>query len=276
MPRRIGSVAPAMFATLLLASAVPFLPSNAARAAEECLAAPKTQTPQGRHWYYRLDHVKGRKCWYLGVAGIKTRQAAPQTVPQVTPHVDKPAQPLTPLGRETAGDVLLAPGQIGQPTKETSPASTADATPQGAASTMQWLVPPQPAATMEREPADAPVGEERAATVAEATDARDDATTQQPAAIETAEATGVTPQWLFLLIAAALAISGIVVPFKIAAARRRRIRIDGYRTVPPPRPANERIPPRFDSPITPPRRPAATDDDETLRQILRSWERRAA
>ncbi|MFL6972290.1 MAG: hypothetical protein ACJ8F2_10290, partial [Xanthobacteraceae bacterium] len=80
-----------------------------------------------------------------------------------------------------------------------------------------------------------------------------------------------------LLIAAALAISGIVVPFKIAAARQRRIRIGGYRTVPPAPPVRERIPPRLDSPGAPPLPPAGTgDDDEALRQILRSRERRAA
>jgi hypothetical protein len=273
MPRRIGSIAPVVLATLVLAPAVPFLPSNAARAAEECLASPKSYAPPGRHWYYRSDRAKGRKCWYLGGAGIKTRQAAPQELPQATPHVDKPAQPLAPLGRETAGDVLSS-GQIGQPTQEASPASTADATPQGAAPTSQWLVPPQPAAIMERETAPAPAAQERAVTDAATTDADDAATPRPPAAIEAADSMGLTPQWMFLLIAAALAISGILVPFKIAAMRRRRIRIGEYRTVPPPRPGAERIPPRFDGLITP-RRPAAADDDETLRQILRR-DRRAA
>ena len=134
MPTRIGSIAPAMFAALLLASAVPLLPSHAARAAaaDDCLAAPKSQAPQGRHWYYRIDRVNGRKCWYLGAAGTKTRQAAPQEA-QAAPHVQKPVRPLPPLGRDTAGDVL-PPAQIEPSSKETAPASIAEATPQGAAS----------------------------------------------------------------------------------------------------------------------------------------------
>jgi hypothetical protein len=259
-----------VFAACLSAAAVSLLPGSAARAAEECLAAPKSTTPQGRHWYYRFDRAKGRKCWYLGVAGIKTRQAPPLELTQTAPHVDQPE--LTPLGRETTGDVLLAPEQIGQ----VPPARIADATPLGAASTMQSLVLPQPAATLERETIDAPVAQERAASDAPAADTDDAAMPQQAAAMETAETMGLTPQWMFLLIAAALAISGILVPFKIAAVRRRRIRIADYRTVPPPRPAAERIPPRFDTPMASPRRPAAADDDETLRQVLRSRDRRAA
>jgi hypothetical protein len=267
----------------MLAAAVPFLPNHAARAAEECLAAPKSYAPPGRHWYYRSDRAKGRKCWYLGAAGIKTHQATSQDVPRAAPQVDKPARPLAPLGRETAGDVL-PPAQVEPSTKETSPASTpmtqgaSTAMTQGAA--MQWLVPPQPAAAMEREPADAPVVGERVVTDAQATEATvpteaaDAAPPRPPALIETVDSTDLTPRWMFVLIAAALAISGIVVPFRIAAAWRRRIRIGGYSTLPPPPPVNQRIPPRFDDPIAPPLRPAA-DDDETLRQILRR-DRRAA
>src|SRR5262245_60999285 len=162
MPRRIGSIAPAMFAALLMASAVPFLPGSPAGAAEECLAGPKSSTPQGRHWYYRLDRATGRKCWYLGALGLRTRQAAPQET-QPAPHAAKPARPLPPLRRETAGDVL-PPAQIGQPQKEASAASTADAVTQGAGPAAQWLAPPPAPAAMEREPADAPVREALATT----------------------------------------------------------------------------------------------------------------
>ena len=33
--------------------------------AEDCLAAPNAASPAGQHWYYRIDRVKQRKCWYL-------------------------------------------------------------------------------------------------------------------------------------------------------------------------------------------------------------------
>jgi hypothetical protein len=199
---------------------------------------------------------------------------------------------VAPLGREVAGDTLLPPAQAEQSTlppapagqstlppapagqSETSPASTGGILMQSPASAVQWLDQSNPAAAVERDTSDAPVAEERVATEPQATDAAD-AAPPQPAAIETAESTGLTPQWMFLVIAAALAISGIVVPFKIAAARRRRIRIDGYRTAPPAPPTSKRIPPRFDDPTAAGRRPSA-EDEETLRQILRSRDRRAA
>jgi hypothetical protein len=46
-----------------------------ASAADECLAAPKGASPQGSHWYYRLDKSTGRKCWYLGPQGAKLQGA---------------------------------------------------------------------------------------------------------------------------------------------------------------------------------------------------------
>src|SRR5206468_9606282 len=34
-------------------------------AADSCLSAPKGATPSGSHWYYRIDRVTKRQCWYL-------------------------------------------------------------------------------------------------------------------------------------------------------------------------------------------------------------------
>jgi hypothetical protein len=36
------------------------------RAADDCLAGPNAATPQGSHWYYRVDRATHRECWYLG------------------------------------------------------------------------------------------------------------------------------------------------------------------------------------------------------------------
>jgi len=33
--------------------------------ANECLAAPNASSPQGQHWYYRIERPNHRKCWYL-------------------------------------------------------------------------------------------------------------------------------------------------------------------------------------------------------------------
>jgi hypothetical protein len=39
--------------------------SGTARAADGCIAEPGTETPQGKHWYFRIERGTGRHCWYL-------------------------------------------------------------------------------------------------------------------------------------------------------------------------------------------------------------------
>src|SRR5262245_57635118 len=52
--------------------------SSARSNADECLAKPNGLTPQGQHWYYRIDHANnGRQCWYLR-AGSGRVQRAPR------------------------------------------------------------------------------------------------------------------------------------------------------------------------------------------------------
>ncbi len=52
-------------------------------AADACRSAPKGATPPGSHWYYRLDRVTKRQCWYLREEGDATddkfARAAPPT-----------------------------------------------------------------------------------------------------------------------------------------------------------------------------------------------------
>jgi len=48
-----------------------FVPANA-----ECLAGPNRLSPPGTHWFYRLDRVDRRKCWYLGPLGKKAAASA--------------------------------------------------------------------------------------------------------------------------------------------------------------------------------------------------------
>ena len=47
-----------------LVAGAPFAIPHAANAAE-CLTEPRQDTPQGQHWYYRLERGTKRHCWYL-------------------------------------------------------------------------------------------------------------------------------------------------------------------------------------------------------------------
>ena len=53
---------------------------SVASATDDCLGGPKAGAPQGKHWYYRLDHAAHRKCWFLGPKGARAvRRAVPKT-----------------------------------------------------------------------------------------------------------------------------------------------------------------------------------------------------
>src|SRR5437667_1743035 len=75
-------------------------------AADSCLTAPKGATPSGSHWYYRIDRVTKRQCWYLreesDAADDKfARAAPPASAPAATsapaaasaPAAEEPASP---------------------------------------------------------------------------------------------------------------------------------------------------------------------------------------
>jgi len=77
IPRPIGLIA--LVYTLFSAGAGVGVPAIIARA-DDCLTAPNSPTPQGSHWYYRMDWPRQRKCWYL-----RTPDQPPQEAPQVVP-----------------------------------------------------------------------------------------------------------------------------------------------------------------------------------------------
>jgi hypothetical protein len=51
--------------------------NGAVLAAGTCLEGPNLKAGQGGHWYYRVDRVNHRKCWYSTETGLKTNGGAP-------------------------------------------------------------------------------------------------------------------------------------------------------------------------------------------------------
>jgi hypothetical protein len=62
IPRRMALLV--MGITIALAAVNVTVTSS--RAGDDCLAGPNTTAPQGSHWYYRVDRLSHRECWYLG------------------------------------------------------------------------------------------------------------------------------------------------------------------------------------------------------------------
>ena len=75
--------------------------SSARSAADDCLAEPNGPTPQGQHWYYRIDHANnGRQCWYLraetGPVQKKSRQTEPNSSKAMAQAIPAPTRPTAP------------------------------------------------------------------------------------------------------------------------------------------------------------------------------------
>jgi hypothetical protein len=65
MPNRTAKFVSALIASFLAGAPLTTVSYGAADPADECLSGPKGQTPQGGHWYYRIDRATKRHCWYL-------------------------------------------------------------------------------------------------------------------------------------------------------------------------------------------------------------------
>src|ERR1700726_2333761 len=89
MPNRAAKFRSAMLASLVSVIALVMLSNGAARAADDCLTAPKDQTREGGHWYYRIDHATKRHCWYLRQEGEKPSK----TIASTSPPSEKPTAP---------------------------------------------------------------------------------------------------------------------------------------------------------------------------------------
>ncbi len=95
----------AAVAALLLSGIGGGLPIDSAKADDNCVSAPGAAAPAGQHWYYRIDRVKQRKCWYLHAimplaihAAAKLRAAPAEPVDAVaTPQPLSAATPQWPF-----------------------------------------------------------------------------------------------------------------------------------------------------------------------------------
>jgi len=94
MPDRAAKFVSAIFASALAGTALAAVMPDAARAVDDCLAVPKGETPEGSHWYYRIDRASKRHCWYLRGEGEKLSQTAPaNSSATATPAATAPMQP---------------------------------------------------------------------------------------------------------------------------------------------------------------------------------------
>ena len=84
MPSRTAKFVSAIFASFLASAPLTTVSHSATVAADDCLAGPKGQTPQGAHWHYRVERSTKRHCWYLADQRTPRSQAAAANSPAST------------------------------------------------------------------------------------------------------------------------------------------------------------------------------------------------
>lgn len=79
MPERAAKFVSAILAGILAGTTLA-RPSHAETPVpDDCLLSPKGETPQGSHWFYRIEHGTKRHCWYLR-EGERLSQSSPQNI----------------------------------------------------------------------------------------------------------------------------------------------------------------------------------------------------
>jgi hypothetical protein len=111
MSHRAAKFASAILASFLVNAPLTTISYSAASAADDCLLEPKDQTPQGGHWFYRIERGTKRHCWYLRDENDKLSQTAPTNIlPAVKPVSPSP---------ETTGQRSLADARAELPLPHT-------------------------------------------------------------------------------------------------------------------------------------------------------------
>ncbi len=129
MPNRTAKFVSALIASFLAGALLTTASYGAADPADECLSGPKGQTPQGSHWYYRIDHATKRHCWYLA----DQREPLSQTAASNSSASAKPPQQEAEAAMQTSVANAHAelptqnPVELTNRSAEIAPASSANA-----------------------------------------------------------------------------------------------------------------------------------------------------
>jgi hypothetical protein len=139
MPNRTAKFVSIVFASLVAGAALTTMSHGQTPTADDCLAGPKDHTPQGAHWYYRIEHPSNRHCWYLKGDQDKVAQTAP-------PNASAPAKPMA-QPAETAMPRSVADARAELPAPQTPdaanspPTNAPDPNPQRSIVATRWLDP---------------------------------------------------------------------------------------------------------------------------------------
>jgi hypothetical protein len=103
-------------------------------AADGCQSAPKGTTPSGSHWYYRIDRVTKRQCWYLREESDAADNKFARAAPPASAAEEPAAPPQRTVTRKSIADARAE--WISQPTRaEPNPPARIEPRPVAAVAT---------------------------------------------------------------------------------------------------------------------------------------------
>jgi len=142
MPNRTAKFVSAVFASLVAGAPLTTTSHGATPAVDDCLAGPKGQTPEGGHWYYRIEHPSNRHCWYLRGEHDKIAQvAAPNPSALAKPVAPNTTTPMQPSIANAHAELPAAQVPVGQDTDSSQPSNSADANLQRSVVASRWPDP---------------------------------------------------------------------------------------------------------------------------------------
>lgn len=237
MSLRTAKLVSAIFASLLAAAPFVTVSHSAPAEADKCLSNPKGAAPAGGHWYYRVDRVTKRACWYIGNAREKTSRAASETSPvanSVSPPNDAGTPPSIANARAEwplpqARGAAEAPALTGPPAAETASSAPSqhteaeDAEAQRSLVATRWFEPTSMASSAPSRPAAATT---KPQPVSEAPPPAAATAFRLSAADPSAVRSSGTVQQLLIAIVGALALAGLLASaiFRLSGARGSRRR----------------------------------------------------
>jgi hypothetical protein len=218
MSKRTAKFVSALVVTILAGANLTAVAEDGTKTADadNCLSAPKGTTPAGSHWYYRIDHVSKRQCWYLRAqSGKAVRTASARQDSSVSPKADPPqssadmTQSVADARAELNSPQAIVPQPSGSVFDNGQRASATDASAESSLVSTRWpdasgttssgnvkVATADPAYSAQTEPQ--PVASPSAPAVAPA------------AASPAAEKSSNSTQMLFIVMAGALVVAGLI------------------------------------------------------------------
>jgi hypothetical protein len=93
MRKHVASILAIVTSRVIAVTALTTLQTVVVLAADNCVTEPNLQMTKGGHWYYYVDRVKNRKCWFLWKQDVQGSSAGSQQAQSSSLPMPQPTSP---------------------------------------------------------------------------------------------------------------------------------------------------------------------------------------